>query len=298
MQTTYDGRHSIIFCRQDAFRDDDSFPYGGPEVFYGGVHSWKSLGLMPTSRPFVEPPPQKTDYLDIPGANGVVDLSNVPLGMATFQNRVGSWEFYIAHDVIDEPWEVTYEKLLQKLHGKQVAVILTDDPSYYYVGRTHIESYTADSVCSTVTIGYELAPYKKMVWTTLGDWLWDPFNFYTGVISQSMFKDLVVDSALDENDNWIWNDTSRNIILRYTQDIIGSEPIKPVFIVEPDPTVTKMFRIAVHNVSKGNVRYFDLQHGVTDNPQIMFATPDPFDVTLIQIVGKGTVSIRFRPGRL
>lgn len=297
MQTAYDGSHSIIFCRPDAF-DDDTFPYGGPDEFYGGFHSWFSFGLMPSSRPFVEPPSQKTETIDIPGANGVVDLSNTPLGFATFENRSGSWDFYIAHDITDESWEVTYDKLLQNIHGKKLAVILTDDPSYFYIGRCYIQSYTSESVCSRVTIGYDLYPYKRMIWTTLGDWLWNPFDFMNGVITQSMFKDLPVNSQVDANGNWIWNDREHNIFLQYDQSAIGSEPVKPIFIVSPDVGIEKDFRIAVHNRYKGNVRYFDLQHGTTDNPQIMFATPDPFDYTLIQIVGRGTVSIKLRPGRL
>lgn len=298
MQTTYDGTHSLIFCRQDAFRDDDTFPYGGPDVFYGGVHTWFSWGLMPSSRPYVAPPPQKTSSIDIPGANGSIDLSNIPLGMATFQNRTGSWDFYIAHDYNQETWERTYQKILQYLHGKQLAVILTDDPSYFYIGRFEVSSYESEDVCSKITISYDLYPYKRMVWTTLGDWLWDPFDFTHGIITQSMFKDLAVNSLTDTNGNWIWNDGEHNLYMNYTQDAIGSEPVKPVFIVEPNVGVAKEFQIAVHNYYKGNVRYFDLYHGVTDNPQIMFATPDPFDLTAIQVVGQGKVSIRFRPGRL
>lgn len=300
MQTTYDGSHSIIFCRPEAFVDDDSFPLGGPADFYGGYHSWYSLRLVPASRPFVNPPQQKTSTLEIPGANGIIDLSNVPLGFATFQNRTGSWEFHISHDVNNMTWEEAYQDLLFKLHGKQMAVILTDDPSYFYTGRIYINAYKSDKMNSTITINYDLYPYKRMIWTTLGDWLWDPFDFYHGTIpiTQGIFKDIVVTSQVDASGNWIWNDPEHNFQHNYIPEEIGSEPVTPTIIVEPYDGITKEFQIVTHNIPKAQERYFTLQHGSNTNPQMMFATPDTFDKTAIQIVGQGTVSIRLRPGRL
>lgn len=300
MQTTYDGSHSIIFCRPEAFVDDDSFPLGGPADFYGGYHSWYSLRLVPASRPFVNPPQQKTSTLEIPGANGIIDLSNVPLGFATFQNRTGSWEFHIAHDVNNMTWEEAYQDLLFKLHGKQMAVILTDDPSYFYTGRIYINAYKSDKMNSTITINYDLYPYKRMIWTTLGDWLWDPFDFYHGTIpiTQGIFKDIVVDSSLlPDSSNWDLN-SEGSFNHQYTPNEIGVEPVTPTFEVEPSVGTMKEFRIAVDRKPGGNVKYFNIPHGISKNPQVMFAAPDPFSKVPFIVAGKGTVSIRLRIGRL
>lgn len=299
MQTTYDGSHSIIFCRQEAFTDNDDFPLGGPDDFYGGYHSWYSFGLVPATRPFVNAPQQKTSTLDIPGANGSIDLSNVPLGFATYQNRTGSWEFHIAHDITGRSWEEAYQDILFKLHGKQVAVILTDDPSYFYKGRVYINQYKSDRMNSSITINYDLYPYKRMVWTTLGDWLWDPFDFYHGEvpITQGIFKDIEISSSTTASGNWDMN-SEGSFNYHYTPEEIGSEPVTPVITVTPNLGVMKPFRIAVHNRLKGNVKYFDLMNGINKNPQIMFACPDPFDHTDVIVGGQGTVSIQLRPGRL
>ena len=306
MQTIYDGAHSIIFCRKEVFNDRDDFkihdvesdPSHSPEDFYGGFHTWWSWNLVPASRPFVAPPQQKTSTIDIPGANGVVDLSNVPLGLSTYQNRTGSWEFYIANDVNGETWEKTYMKLMACLHGKELAVILTDDPSYFYTGRITINQFKSDKMNSTITINYDLYPYKRMVWTTLGDWLWDPFDFQDGIIRSQTdyFKDLEVDTPLVNNE---WSLTQgKPISLTYTPELVGTEPICPKFIITPSSGVTKEFYMAIHNYEKGNVRYFHLSFSESKNPQIMIACPDFFDKTLILIGGKGYVSIQFRIGRL
>lgn len=300
MQTTYDGKHSIIFCNPSVFNDESAtFPSGcGPDNFYGGFHSWWTFGLVPASRPFVAPPNQKTSTLEIPGANGLIDLSRVPLGLSTYGERTGSWEFHIAHDVTAETWEKTYDYLMNRLHGKEMAVVLTDDPSYYYYGRITVGSYATDKLASKITINYNLYSYKKMVWTTLGDWLWDPFDFKDGVIDQSFFKDLRTDSY-DPND-------LDALHITFNSNSLGTEPLTPVIFIEPDDGIVTPFKLVYHSIevygdqSKSITpqRYVTLNMGKNDNPQIMFACPEPWSETRVIVAGKGNVSFRFRPGRL
>lgn len=304
MQTVYDGAHSIIFCRPEVFNDDDSFKaydqdtVHGPEDFYGGFHSWYSFGLVPSSRPFVAPPAQKVSTLEIPGANGLVDLSQVPLGLPTYSERTGSWEFHIAHDITGKEWALAYQEIMERLHGKNMAVILTDDPSYYYFGRITVNQYKSDQMNSTITLNYNLYPYKRMIWTTLGDWLWDPFDFFNGEIHQSDFKDIPCTcTQIDSQGKYILNQDG-NIVKSYTSNYIGTEPVTPTIIVNPEDGIMLEFQMAVHNIFKGTVRYYTLQHGVNHDPQMMFAAPDFYDNTRIIIAGNGTVSIKLRPGRL
>lgn len=306
MQTTYDGKHGIIFCQKSVFDSEDgTFPEGcGPDNFYGGYHSWWTFGLVPASRPFVAPPQQKVSTVEIPGANGIIDLSKAPLGIATFGERTGSWEFYIANDVTNEVWSKTYDYLMNRLHGREMAVVLTDDPSYYYYGRITVNSYASDKMASKITINYNLYPYKKMIWDTLGDWLWDPFDFRDGVIEQNFYKNRRVDSTLHYKDPqqltgpyWEFNDPG-NLWMTFTPNTLGTEPLTPIIIVEPDDGIVTPFIMVYHNVDLTPQRYVTLNMGKNDDPQMMFACPDPWSTTLLQIAGKGTVSFKFRPGRL
>lgn len=69
--------------------------------FYNGTtykDAYKDWGLVPETRPLVVPPEPKTKYLEIPGANGQLDLSEILTGYPVFNNREGEWTFYVLND--------------------------------------------------------------------------------------------------------------------------------------------------------------------------------------------------------
>lgn len=263
MYTTYDGSHSIII--------DD-------------IHTWEDWGLVPSSRPVVNPPSVKTNTIEIPGANGVIDLSEIPLGFPTYNNTTGSWDFNVAHDKTGLEWDQTYSLIKSYIHGKRRKVVLTDDKSYYYEGRLSVNQFKSDRYFSKITINYDLHPFKWMIWTTTEDWLWDPFDFVYGEIAQDVFKGIVVDSD------------SYSGLKTWSSNEIGDVPVTPTFMVESFDG--NPISIAVHNLNYGSAQYFDLEDGVTRNPLIMLACPDPTDRTRLMFKGHGKVSIDFRPGRL
>ena len=307
MQTTYDGKHGIIFCQKSVFGSEDgTFPEGcGPDNFYGGYHSWWTFGLVPASRPFVAPPPQKASTVEIPGANGIIDLSKAPLGIATFGERTGSWEFYIANDVTNEVWSKTYDYLMNRLHGRDMAVVLTDDPSYYYYGRITVNSYASDKMTSKITINYNLYPYKKMIWDTLGDWLWDPFNFNTGIVYDRAFKGIVVETeGLEDYQTFIFRSA-----------INGNMPVVPKFYADlttnPDPTelamnlrVWNVYRqsapvnVTIHTSVVSSSNDTVVRKGTLYDPSIIIMNIDEYDKVKIEFAGVGVVDIEFVPGRL
>lgn len=61
----------------------------------GSANTWDSWFLVPTSRPLVNPPSVKTHFVTVPGASGVLDLSEYVSGEPVYGNRTGSWEFYV-----------------------------------------------------------------------------------------------------------------------------------------------------------------------------------------------------------
>ena len=103
-------------------------------------------------------------------------------GFMTYKDRSGSWEFYIANDY--HYWVVLKSAIANYLHGKKMLVQFEDDPEYYYEGRLSVNEFKSQAVNSTITINYVLRPYKYSIQSENWDWLWDPFNFVTGVIQQ------------------------------------------------------------------------------------------------------------------
>ena len=112
----------------------------------------------------VNPPSVTEKYVDIPGRDGRLDITELLTGAAVYGDRTGSWEFYIDHDHISNyKWQNLYTNVMGFLHGKWVTVVLEDDPDYRYYGRTRVSAFKADKNHSMITIDYVLEPYKQHV---------------------------------------------------------------------------------------------------------------------------------------
>lgn len=168
--------HSIAFFDPSAMTTGNDYTFASAEK-----NTWDDFYLIPNSRPLVNPPGIHTNFIDIPGANGVLDLTDLISGAPTYSARSGSWDFIV--DNYHEPWDVIFSKLLNYLHGKRKNIILEDDKAYFYEGRFSINAWKSDSQYSTVTIDYVIDPFKKSVQKPSESWLWDTFDFVTGIIT-------------------------------------------------------------------------------------------------------------------
>lgn len=150
---------------------------------HGVVNTWDDWHLIPTSRPVFQQGDVKTVYIDIPGADGQIDITESLTGYPTYKNREGSLEFIVANGYRDS-WAAGFSQFANWLHGKRLRVILDDDPEYFYEGRFKLNEWKSnnDGTWSNITIDYNLKPYKYSVYMSTDKWLWDPFNFETGYI--------------------------------------------------------------------------------------------------------------------
>lgn len=130
--------------------------------------------------------------MNIPGGDGVLDLTASLAGRPTYNNRTGSWTFYVQNGFKD--WSVLYSEIMVYLHGQTFKAILEDDPAYFYEGRFSVNQWKSDKDYSQIVINYNVGPYKKEINNTGSDWLWDPFNFETGIIRN--YKNLSVLTSL------------------------------------------------------------------------------------------------------
>lgn len=162
---------------------------GGEGLGIIGKNTWEDWHLIPASRPYVELPEPNANAVEIPYRDGALDITEAVTGYVTYKDRSGSWEFYIANDY--DYWVTIKQKISNYLHGKKFKVVLEDDPEYYYEGRLSVGGYKPGKTHSTITINYSFRPYKLAIVSTGDDWLWDPFNFETGVIDTA--HDLVID---------------------------------------------------------------------------------------------------------
>jgi hypothetical protein len=163
------------------------------DITIGGKHTWKDWHLVPSSRPVVNPPEVKTEYLSIPGADGEIDLTSaLGDGSPVYGQRTGSWEFVVKPG---RGWVQVYQRILEHLHGRRLRVILSDDPNYYYEGRLSVNQWRSEAAHSTITIDYTLSPYKySIAGTGAQDWLWN--DLFSNVIYYGTFD---VSGSLQRN---------------------------------------------------------------------------------------------------
>ena len=207
-------------------------------------NTYDDLYLVPTSRPVIAPPSVNTKSIEIPGANGTLDLTESLTPYPTYQNRTGSIEFAVLNDKMH--WAHLYSKILNYVHGRHGKVILEDDPNWFYEGRWAVSDWTSnsDGTWSTVSLEYDLKPYKLAISSSIddsiNDWLWDPFSFYDGVIysklrananNNGLFYEIEVDSS-----SWtpygvlMYEPISENTFVetyRFNRDITGWMPVSP-----------------------------------------------------------------------
>ena len=144
-------------------------------VTYGEKNTWDDWHLIPTSRPLFNPPGVKTSYLDIPGANGIIDLTESLTGYPVFENRTGSQEYIVSNGY--KPWDVIYSEIMNYLHGQRMKAVLEDDKAFYYEGRFNVNQWKSDKNWSLITIDYDVYPYKKELNSSVEDWFWESFDF-------------------------------------------------------------------------------------------------------------------------
>lgn len=177
-------------------------------------NTWENWHLIPASRPTMTYPKQKTlTASDIPNVNGDVDLSLSQNKYPVFNNREGNFSFIynpLFSSMYEDykPWNVLYSEISEFIHGRKLRMVLEDDPGYYYEGRFEVESWTSntDGSGSVINIKYSVAPYKVSIFSSLNEWLWDPFNFYNGVITNDIFNNIEILFPRDSNNNMIIQD--------------------------------------------------------------------------------------------
>lgn len=109
----------------------------------------------------LEPPEPKTYTVDIPGGNGVIDLTESLTGDVVYNNRHQEFEFALINV---ENFEWVKTELSNFLHGKAFDYTMTMDPGYTYHGRFSVKAYTHDAYSSgilgDIKISIDANPYK------------------------------------------------------------------------------------------------------------------------------------------
>lgn len=142
--------HSITFKYKDSNGKEQT------------VNTWTNWNLIPTARPVVKQPTPNYTYVDIPGADGSLDISNYLIGRPTYSDRSGTFDFYVMNNDGNN-WPSRKAAIVSVLDGSKVMkMYLDDDQNYYYEGRFYMRDWTPDPSYSRVTIEYRVKPYRYL----------------------------------------------------------------------------------------------------------------------------------------
>lgn len=146
-------------------------------------HTYTDFNMIPKSKITFDPPAVKTQYIDVTGSDGMLDYTQALTGSVKYENRVGTIEFVV---LTPNLYATVYSQLMAFFHGKLMRVILDDDDDYFYQGRFSVNSWKSKEGASTISIDYNLEPYKYFIDTTAShDWLWD--DLFDNVIYYGTF---------------------------------------------------------------------------------------------------------------
>ncbi len=127
-------------------------------ILFGNIHSYDNLNLV-LSSVSIPPAKPKTTFIDVPGGDGSVDLTEA-LGEVKFSDRECKFVFTVfpTDDFEEKKTEVS-----NLLNGRRCKIILNKDPDYYWEGRCYVDDYAQDRNLLKITVGATVAPYKHKV---------------------------------------------------------------------------------------------------------------------------------------
>lgn len=101
-------------------------------------NTWYDLKLIITAKE-ITPPEPKTNYVEIDGANGSIDLSESLTGEVVYKDRTITASFWTDAGNRNDR-EKLMRKIVAALHGKKVKIIDPDDMDHYFYGRIAIKN--------------------------------------------------------------------------------------------------------------------------------------------------------------
>ena len=126
-------------------------------VKFGDKHSFDDWGLVLTEKTLGLPEP-KTSAIEIAGADGELDTSEVLGGEIKFANRTLTFKLIMTDEYEDFNDKLT--AVANYLHGKKMQIILDEDNQYYYFGRCAINEWLTDRRIGQIAITCDCEPYK------------------------------------------------------------------------------------------------------------------------------------------
>ena len=233
-------------------------------VTFDEKHSFRDFEMYPVTRFYVSPPEPKTNYVEIAGADGMLDLSQALSEIIRYNDREYEQQFKLVCN--RQRWSQIVSELMNYLQGRDIRFISDEDRLYFYNGRLWVSEYEQANNALYITLAGHVEPYKYELYSSIEPWLWDTFNFETGVIRE--YADLTINNS--------------------TITVYGSvQAVVPTIYVEGSNDLV---------LKSVNGESLDIE---LDDGQYVFPEIELLDgVNTLTFEGTGTVSIEYRGASL
>ncbi|MBM6667547.1 hypothetical protein H6A64_06800 [Lacrimispora saccharolytica] len=125
-------------------------------------HTGNDLDLVQEKKEIGKPDIQSYT-VQIPGRNGLLNLTKGLTGKVNYYNRPLSFQYFGTGKRERLLW---LDKIMSFYHGETVRIIDDDYPEYYYEGEASVSTEFHPNYI-TITLSVDAQPYRKrLVWTT------------------------------------------------------------------------------------------------------------------------------------
>jgi hypothetical protein len=129
-------------------------------IYFNAIHSYYDLNLI-LSKVEIPPAKPKTNYIDIAGADGSIDLTEAH-GEVKFNDRDCKFTFTMnpKYDLSDAAFEEKKTEISNLLNGRTFKITLDKDADYYYEGRCTVDEFLSNKRIRQFVVSAKVKPYK------------------------------------------------------------------------------------------------------------------------------------------
>lgn len=132
-------------------------------IKFGNYHSYDDFSLILSQKTISAPSP-KVESIEIPGGDGVLDLTDF-FGEVKYNNRELTFEFSCI--VPQDEFLDLFSWIQNAIHGQKMQIVLDDDPEWYYIGRVTVPEWKTEKSIGKLTIECDCEPYKVKIAETV-----------------------------------------------------------------------------------------------------------------------------------
>ena len=129
------------------------------KVFFDGKDTYTEYGLLLASKS-IALPEVRTNMIDVPGRDGLLDASEALNGEVTYKNRTITLKLTGVDTVSGKTWPATISDFCNKVHGKHVKITFPEDTAHFYSGRCSVRQVELVKMMQTIPVTVDCDPWK------------------------------------------------------------------------------------------------------------------------------------------